>query len=51
MEHLLDNNIFAHISLFRTHLPVSKIEIVTNGDVLNEERLYRLFTSGLSALR
>jgi radical SAM protein with 4Fe4S-binding SPASM domain len=50
VEPLLDKNIFDHVALLRKHLPEARIEIVTNGDVLNEDRLTRLFTSGLSAL-
>ena len=50
VEPLLDKNIFDHVALLRKHLPEARIEIVTNGDVLNEDRLKRLFTSGLSAL-
>jgi radical SAM protein with 4Fe4S-binding SPASM domain len=50
VEPLLDKNIFEHISLLRTHLSDSRIEMVTNGDVLNEERLQKLFASGLSTL-
>ncbi len=50
VEPLLDKNIFDHVTLLRKHLPEARIEIVTNGDVLNEDRLTRLFSSGLSAL-
>jgi radical SAM protein with 4Fe4S-binding SPASM domain len=50
VEPLLDKNIYKQISALRTDLPESKIEIVTNGDVLNEDRLLRLFKSGLSTL-
>jgi radical SAM protein with 4Fe4S-binding SPASM domain len=34
----------------RKNLPLSHIELVTNGDVLNAARLRRLFDSGLSTL-
>lgn len=50
VEPLLDKNIFDHIALLREHLTDARIEIVTNGDMLNKERLIRLFTSGLSTL-
>jgi radical SAM protein with 4Fe4S-binding SPASM domain len=50
VEPLLDKKIFNHLSLLRTHLPESKIEMVTNGDALNEDRLRRLFDNGLTTL-
>ena len=50
VEPLLDKKIYDHLALFRKQLPTARIEIVTNGDVLNEERLGRLFASGLSTL-
>ena len=50
VEPLLDKKIYDQISILRTHLPESKIEIVTNGDVLDESRVRRLFDSGLSTL-
>ena len=50
VEPLLDKNIFNLISEGRKKLPLSKIEIVTNGDVLNKTRLKKLFKSGLSTL-
>ena len=50
VEPMLDKNIFSHIELIRKYLPNARIEMVTNGDVLNSERLQRLFISGLSTL-
>ena len=50
VEPLLDKKIFEHIAVIRKYLPESRIEIVTNGDVLNEKRLRYLFKSGLSTL-
>jgi MoaA/NifB/PqqE/SkfB family radical SAM enzyme len=50
VEPLLDKKIYDHIALLRKHLPTARIEMVTNGDVLNEDRLSRLFTCGLSTL-
>ena len=50
VEPLLDEKIYDHIALFRSHLPTARIEMVTNGDVLNNDRLRLLFTSGLSTL-
>jgi radical SAM protein with 4Fe4S-binding SPASM domain len=50
VEPMLDKNIFSHIETVRKLLPNARIEMVTNGDVLNLERLNRLFESGLSTL-
>ena len=50
VEPLLDKNIFNLISVVKDRLPEAKIEIVTNGDVLNENRAKKLFESGLSTL-
>ena len=47
---MLDKNIFNLISVVKDRLPEAKIEIVTNGDVLNENRAKKLFESGLSTL-
>ena len=46
VEPMLDKNIFNIISKFRKNLPKSKIEITTNGDVLNISRIKKLFISG-----
>lgn len=50
VEPMLDKNIYEHIKLVKKYLPYSEIEMVTNGDVLNIERLILLFKSGLSTL-
>ncbi|MDP3726667.1 MAG: SPASM domain-containing protein [bacterium] len=50
VEPLLDKNIFNLVALVRQTLKDSRIEIVTNGDMLNDKRLKRLFKSGLSTL-
>lgn len=50
VEPLLDKKIYQHIATLRSALPRAKIEMVTNGDVLNESRLQRLFESGLSTI-
>ena len=50
VEPLLDKNIFNLIENARLKLPKSNIEMVTNGDVLNDKRLNKLFKSGLSKL-
>lgn len=50
VEPLLDKNIYNLIKICRTTLQFSNIEIVTNGDVLNLNRLKKLFESGLNKL-
>ena len=50
VEPLLDKKIFDHVAMVREILPQARIEMVTNGDVLNEKRLTRLFESGLNTL-
>ena len=50
VEPLLDKKIYSSISEARKFLPNAQIEIITNGDVLNLERLKMLFDSGLSTL-
>ena len=50
VEPLLDKNIYNLISTVRENLPDSRVELVTNGDVLDHSRLLRLFESGLSTL-
>ena len=49
VEPLLDKNIYNIINKFRTIVPKSKIEITTNGDVLNVARIKKLFDSGLTS--
>lgn len=50
VEPMLDRNIFDLVARVRGHLPLAKIEMVTNGDVLTPARVARLFESGLSAM-
>ena len=50
VEPMLDINIYKLVSIVRSNLPEAKIEMVTNGDVLNIERIKKLFKSGLSTL-
>jgi MoaA/NifB/PqqE/SkfB family radical SAM enzyme len=50
VEPLLDKNIFNLISIIRKECPECRPEMVTNGDVLNRDRLTRLFDSGLKTL-
>ena len=49
-EPLLKKDICRDIKIVRKILPESKIEIVTNGDVLNHKRLEELFNSGLTTI-
>jgi len=50
VEPLLDKKIYSHIKFIKERLPDCRIELVTNGDVLNIDRLKLLFDSGLSTL-
>jgi len=50
VEPLLDKNIFSLIEITRKYLPKAKIEMVTNGDVLNATRIKKLYQAGLSTL-
>tara|TARA_B100001121_G_C18672971_1_gene614838 strand:- start:157 stop:1035 length:879 start_codon:yes stop_codon:yes gene_type:complete len=50
VEPLLDKNIYNLVAEARNKLSDARIEIVTNGDVLNNYRLKKLFKSGLSTL-
>ncbi|MBT3305190.1 MAG: radical SAM protein [Verrucomicrobia bacterium] len=50
VEPLLDKNIFNLVSTVSQECPGCRPEMVTNGDVLNRDRLKRLFDSGLKTL-
>ena len=50
VEPMLDKNIYNLINIVRNNLPKAKIEMVTNGDVLDKQRTKKLFSSGLSTL-
>ena len=50
VEPMLDKNIYILIKIVKKNLPNCKIEMVTNGDVLNAKRTLKLFESGLSTL-
>jgi radical SAM protein with 4Fe4S-binding SPASM domain len=50
VEPLLDKKICDHVKTVRRNLSHGRIEIVTNGDVLNEKRLRQLFDAGLNTL-
>jgi len=49
-EPLLNKKIYKNILTARKFLPNAKIELITNGDVLNKSRLKKLFVSGLSTI-
>jgi radical SAM protein with 4Fe4S-binding SPASM domain len=49
-EPLLNKNIYKNIYTTRKYLPKASIELITNGDALNLDRLKKLFFSGLSTL-
>lgn len=48
VEPMLDKNIYNLINMTRKIVPKSNIEMVTNGDPLNIDRLKKIFISGLS---
>ena len=50
VEPLLHKKIYQNIAEARKFLPEAQIEIITNGDVLNKDRLRKLFEAGLSTL-
>jgi len=50
VEPLLHKKIYQNIAEARKFLPEAQIEIITNGDVLNKDRLKKLFQAGLSTL-
>lgn len=50
VEPLLDKKIYNQIKDIRDKLPEANIELITNGDPLNKQRIEKLFESGLSYL-
>lgn len=50
VEPMLDKNIYALVEIVHRNASLARIEMVTNGDALNEARLHRLFASGLHTL-
>jgi len=50
VEPLLDKNIYNLINMARKYLPQGNIEVVTNGDPLNLQRLNKLFDNGLNKI-
>ena len=51
VEPLLDKNIFNLLKYAKEKNPKANLEMVTNGDVLNEKRLIMLYESGLDRLQ
>jgi len=49
-EPLLKKDIYRDIEVARKYVPKATIELITNGDVLNNKRLKMLFESGLSTI-
>lgn len=49
-EPMLHKNIYDLISVSKKKLPNSRVEIVTNGDILNSDRMKTLFDSGLDTI-
>tara|TARA_B100000989_G_scaffold298734_1_gene289491 strand:+ start:2034 stop:2933 length:900 start_codon:yes stop_codon:yes gene_type:complete len=50
VEPLLDKNIYKLIRMVKDNIPNTNIELVTNGDVLNDKRLNKLFDNGLNRI-
>ena len=50
VEPMLDKNIYNLITMVKNFLPGSNVEMVTNGDPLNLNRLKKLFQSGLNRI-
>ena len=50
VEPMLDKNIYNLIKMVKNNLPNSNIEMVTNGDPLNLNRLNKLFQHGLNRI-
>ena len=50
VEPMLDKKIFDHIEIIKKSCPLSRVEIVTNGDPLSINRLKKLFNSGLDKI-
>ncbi len=50
VEPMLDKKIYNHIRNFKFYLPDCRIEMVSNGDPLNAERLKKLFVNGLDKI-
>ena len=51
VEPMLDKNIYRLINYAKTKIPKSRVEMISNGDALNEKRLKKLYDSGLDRLQ
>ena len=51
VEPMLDKNIYNLISYAKKTNPQSRVEIISNGDVLNKSRLKKIYKSGLDRLQ
>ncbi len=51
VEPMLDKNIYKLIQYAKSTLPKASIEMISNGDVLNEKRLKKIYDSGLDRLQ
>ena len=51
VEPMLDKQIYKLVHYAKTKLPESRVEMISNGDVLNEKRLKKLYDSGLDRLQ
>lgn len=50
VEPMIDKNIYKLINITRNKIPLTNIEMVTNGDPLNFNRLKKLFQNGLNKI-
>ena len=51
VEPMLDKNIYKLVNYAKTTLSKARIDMISNGDVLNEKRLKKLYDSGLDRLQ
>ena len=51
VEPMLDKQIYKLVNYDKITLPDSRVEMISNGDVLNEKRLKKLYDSGLDRLQ
>ena len=51
VEPMLDKNIYKLVNYAKTTLSNARIDMISNGDVLNEKRLKKLYDSGLDRLQ
>ncbi len=51
VEPMLDKNIYNLVKYAKKKNPNSRVEIITNGDVLNKARLKKIFVSGLDRMQ